>query len=71
MTYRGHVKQGVVVFDGDVSLPEGTEVAVEPVAASEKGSVWDKLLKVAGQAQGLPEDAAENLDHYLYGTPKK
>jgi len=26
MTFRGHIKNGVVVLDEDVSLPEGTEI---------------------------------------------
>ena len=29
------------------------------------------LLRVAGTAEGLPPDLAENHDHYLYGTPKR
>jgi hypothetical protein len=28
MTYRGHVKQGVIVLDSSAQLPEGTEVEV-------------------------------------------
>jgi hypothetical protein len=32
MTYRGTVKNGVVVFDAPTSLTEGTAVRVEPVA---------------------------------------
>ncbi len=31
MTYRGKVKDGVVVLDPGVKLPEGAEVYVEPV----------------------------------------
>lgn len=31
MTYRGHVKNGVVFLDGAVTLPDGTEVTVQPV----------------------------------------
>ena len=30
-----------------------------------------KLMKYAGRAVGLPEDAALNHDHYLYGAPKR
>jgi len=33
MSYQGHIENGVVVFDQPVSLPNGTEVRVEPVAA--------------------------------------
>jgi hypothetical protein len=29
------------------------------------------LLKHAGKAEGLPEDLADQHDHYLYGTPKR
>ena len=29
------------------------------------------LYRPVGKAQGLPEDAAHNHDHYLYGLPKK
>jgi hypothetical protein len=34
-------------------------------------TLGQKLLKHAGKAVGLPQDLAENHDHYLYGTPKK
>jgi hypothetical protein len=29
------------------------------------------LLRVAGTAEGLPSDLAENHDHYLYGAPRR
>jgi hypothetical protein len=29
------------------------------------------LLQFAGKAQGLPPDYSINLDHYLYGLPKR
>ncbi len=29
------------------------------------------LLHFAGKAQGLPPDYSTNLDHYLYGLPKR
>jgi len=29
------------------------------------------LLRVAGTAEGLPSDLAENHDHYLYGASKR
>ena len=79
MGYRGHISNGVVVFDEPVSLPDGTEVRIEPTtfpsdeaALDENGqTLGEKLLKYAGKAKGLPPDAARNHDHYLYGTPKK
>jgi hypothetical protein len=29
------------------------------------------MLEFAGRAEGLPEDYSANLDHYLYGVPKR
>jgi hypothetical protein len=52
---------------------------VEIVPAESEGPLLDqqgqtlgqKLMKYAGRAVGLPEDAALNHDHYLYGAPKR
>jgi hypothetical protein len=80
MSIRGRVRNGVVVLDQGQNLPEGSEVAVQlidkkqragsrrssPSKGSRKG-----LLKHAGKVKNLPADAARNLDHYLYGHPKK
>ncbi len=78
MQYRGRVKNGVVVLDWPTALPEGAEVRVELVRPSqsplldEQGqTLGQKLMKYAGRAVNLPEDAALNHDHYLYGTPKR
>jgi hypothetical protein len=79
VTYRGHVKNGVVVLDEAMILPEGTAVKVEPVefrpnspAADEDMPTLYELLKpFIGKAEGLPPDASVNLDHYLYGVPKQ
>lgn len=73
MTYRGTVRQGVVVLEGGVKLDEGTTVEVHPVPAAPDSTptIWDKLMKLAGSVPGLPTDAARNHDHYLYGTPKQ
>ena len=39
-------------------------------AASTK-SWGEALLEVAGTAQGLPNDLAQNHDHYLHGTVRR
>ena len=78
MTYRGQVRNGVVVLQGAVELPEGAEVAVEvlkPAPASTPAdsagpTLGEKLLRYAGKGVDLPPDLARNHDHYLYGTPK-
>jgi hypothetical protein len=79
MVYNGHIEKGVVIIDDPVTLPEGLKVQIEtaPTGPYERAAkdntetLGQMLLKHAGKAVGLPQDLAENHDHYLYGTPKK
>lgn len=72
MTYRGRVKNGVVVLDPPGTLPEGVEVQVTPTAPEQLPPTWAEVFKdITGKAEGLPPDASINHDHYLYGTPKR
>jgi len=78
MTYRGRVKNGVVVLDTPGGLPEGAQVEVrlveqtgEAPTVQEGPALYERLKSVVGKAEGLPPDAAHNHDHYLYGLPKR
>ncbi len=77
MTYRGYVENGRIVLNDPVTLPEGSEVEVTPVAVPqedrpEEGPTWAEVFKdVIGKAEGFPADYSRNHDHYLYGTPKE
>jgi hypothetical protein len=72
MSYKGHIRNGVVVLDEPVELPDGAEVRVEAVVrADDINSLREGLLKFAGTINDLPADMARNHDHYLYGTPRK
>jgi hypothetical protein len=73
MSYTGIVKNGVIVLENGTPLQEGTRVQViVPDSLPQGETVGQRLLKLAGIAgDGLPEDLAENHDHYLYGRPKK
>ena len=78
MTYRGPIRNGIVIFDQPADLPQGAEVEVRLVEhsagapAGEQGpTLYERLKGVIGKAKGLPPDAAVNHDHYLYGLPKK
>jgi len=78
MTLLGHVQNGVIVLDQDVPLPEGAAVEVQvivpppqPSPESELPTLAETLKDFIGVLEDLPEDAATNHDHYLYGTPKK
>ena len=78
MTYRGRVKNGVVVLEPPGSLPEGSMVSVRPLkpkAKPEKAkkapTLYERFKPFIGIAKNLPPDLAENHDHYLHGRPKK
>jgi hypothetical protein len=78
MTYRGHVKNGMVMLDNGARLPDGAAVLVELVPeratetpAKEAPTLYESLAAFVGKAEGLPPDMSVNLDHYLYGTPKR
>ena len=75
----GKVVNGVVVLDQPGRLEDGTTVRVQPLEnnsearAKDVNSLREMLLNHAGVIEDadLPQDLAENLDHYLYGTPKR
>ena len=80
MTIRGHIRNGVVVFDEPLALPEGTEVVVQEVPAKAappdasdrpRKTLAERFKNVIGVIDDLPSDFSENHDHYIHGTPKK
>ncbi|MEX0641065.1 MAG: hypothetical protein WD468_00110 [Pirellulales bacterium] len=76
MTINGHVRNGAIVLDEPCQLPEGAAVQVEVIVAvpAEDGparSLYERLKPIIGTIDDLPDDASVNLDHYLYGHPKK
>lgn len=72
MTYHGHVKNGVVVLDEAAELPEGAEVRVDVLPSAPGNTANPRgIMKFAGVLKDLPEDASENVDHYLYGHEKR
>ena len=77
MTYKGHVENGAIVLDDPVTLPDGVAVKIEfavelPGADEDSGpSFTERFAEVLGKARSLPEDAAENHNHYLYGAAKR
>ena len=79
MTFRGKVKNGRVLLDNPKALPEGTEVEVRPIKVRGKPgkgkkrprSLAEQMAPFIGKAKHLPSDLSVNLDHYLYGHPKR
>ena len=72
MTYRGKVKDGTIVLEPGVELPEGAAVRIELEPKGSPGrQVSDPLLEMAKLAvETNVRDLATNIDHYLYGHPK-
>jgi hypothetical protein len=70
MIYRGHVKNGVVILDENVQLPDGTAVDVQPIEQTPRKSIAERFKDFIGVVDDLPPDMAKNLDHYLYGTAR-
>jgi len=83
MELEGTVIGGIVIPDGGgASLDEGARVTIIapsakrgdiPVAEESQGirSLAELLKDFKGVVDDLPSDYAEQLDHYLYGTPKR
>lgn len=84
MIYYGRVVKGVVVLDEPVQLPEGAAVTVtlvEPQVTTEKPRaaarpIEEEIAEICkdvpeSEWAKLPEDLTDQLDHYIYGTPKK
>jgi hypothetical protein len=80
MTLQGHVKNGTIVLDQPIALPEGAAVQVEvssfqaPIAeirAPGRKTLAERFKNIVGVASDLPQDLADQHDHYLHGTPKK
>lgn len=68
MTLRGTIQKGHVQLDAATDLPDGTPVDVQPRPRS---SLVKSLLRHAARDSSLPKDYGAELDHYLYGTPKR
>ena len=74
MTYYGKMENGVVVFNDNATIPDGTQVRIELVQTDrgeDSEAEVSTLFRVAERAKptGIP-DLAINHDHYLYGHPK-
>ncbi len=70
MVLEGRIENGAIVLEASTPLPEGARVRVE-VLPRDEPTLLDRIGHLAGKAKHLPPDAAEQHDHYLYGTPKK
>ena len=79
-TIRVHFDGKVFVPDEPVNVPEGTlarVIVVPPVEHAKPASGRTPLAELAAildampDTSKLPPDYASEIDHYLYGTPKR
>jgi len=75
MVYRGKTKNNMVVLPENIQLVDGLDVDVlvqDPAPQQEQTpTVWNELLKIAGTVHSGRTDGSKNVDHYLYGLPKR
>jgi hypothetical protein len=71
VSFKGTVKNGVMVLTSDAKLPDGTTVEVFPEEGQSEDDPFDAAVrKVAKPRLHWPKDYARNVDHYLYGVLK-
>lgn len=71
VSFKGTVKDGVIVLPPEAQLPDGTTVEViAPESCAEDPPFLQALLKLA-KPRDWPEDFALNHAHYTKGHPKK
>ena len=68
MVYHGHIQNGLVIIDDQISLPDGTAVLVETVTPEKGKSLAERFQDVIASVSDLPADMAENHDRYIHGT---
>lgn len=75
MSITAIVENGTIKLPEGVHLPDGTTVKIEAVTEPEgqpSGKTFaERFAKYIGVVDDMPADLAENIDHYLYGAPKR
>ena len=71
MELEGVVHNGVIVPDDATALAEGTRVRITPAPLEKPRPFGERFAQFKGAVPELPEDLAEQQDHYRLGTPKR
>lgn len=71
MELEGVVHRGVIVPDDGAELPEGTRVRIIVASVEKPKSFGKRFAQFKGAVPQLPEDLAEQHDHYRLGTPMR
>jgi hypothetical protein len=77
MVFKGYVKNGMVVAEGALPFPEGTEVWIEAVTPPTSGEdipsrpLSERLSTLIGKLDDMPSDWSENHDTYLRASHRQ
>jgi hypothetical protein len=71
VSYKGIVKNGVVVLSPGAKLPEGAAVEVTPVKTDPGDPPFLQAILKLAKPRDWPADFALNHAHYTKGHPKK
>ena len=69
-------KVKVLPLDKQEEVLEFVEEKLAFAAKKDSRPIWEKIVEISNRVPEeewakLPNDGAENLNHYLYGAPKK
>jgi hypothetical protein len=71
VSFKGTVRNGVVVLPPEAKLPEGSAVEIIPEELQPgEDAFLAAVLKLAKPRPHWTRDYVRNLDHYLYGGSK-
>ena len=71
MSFKGTIKNGVVVLPPEADLPEGAQVEVIPLEKSAEDPPFLRAILKLAKPRDWPDDFALNHAHYAKGDPKK
>ena len=70
MSITGFVENDTIKLPPGVHVPDGTSARIIFDAVAPR-TLAERYAGLIGITDALPEDMAENHDHYLHGAPKK
>ena len=71
VSYKGTVKNGVVVLPPEAQVPDGAEVEVTPLEVRSDDPPFLRAILKLAKPRDWPVDFALNHAHYAKGHPKK
>ncbi len=71
VSYKGTVKNGVVVLPPEAKLPEGAAVEVTPLETPQEEPQFLRTILKLAKPRDWPADFALNHAHYAKGHPRK